>query len=125
MFFVQLLLRLIGLSPKAKSAAEIKKQQTLDRNKKLHIIMNAMRAHEEVRGQTQGQNIVSGDKGQSAGQSQTVGEALKQSAQKHEQTAVIGKSKEGKEGWKQRTGKSRTVRKRIQRSKGRALSLWR
>lgn len=127
MFFVQLLLRLVGLGGGSKSAAQIKKQQILERNRKLHVVMNAMRAHENVRAEAkaQAQGVSNGDKSQSVGESQNIGEALKQSAQQYDQTSVIGKSKEGQAGWRQRTGRSRSVRKRVRRRRERSLTLWR
>ena len=131
MFFIRLLLRLVGLGPKSQSAAEIKKQQIMERVKKQHVIMAAVRTAQQNQAQTkeqsqgQAQVVNGGEKGSPTPGSQTLGESMKKAAQEHDQTSVIGKSKGGKAGWRQRTGRSRRVRKRVRRRRERSLTLWR
>lgn len=126
MFFIRFLLRLVGMAPKKLSAAEIRKMQIMERNRKLHIIMNAVRTQQtqaaRAEAKSQNPNVVP-DKNQA--QAQTAGESMKKGAQEHDQLSAIGKSKGGKAAWRQRTGKSRTVRKRVRRRRERSLTLWR
>jgi hypothetical protein len=131
-FFIRFLLRIIGFNPKPRTAAEIKEQQMIDFNRKRNIIMTAVGAAQQnqaqasqSQGQGQAQVVNGGEKGAPTPGSQTLGEALKKSAEDHDQKSVIGKSKGGRAGWQQRTGRSRTVRKRVRRRKERSLTLWR
>lgn len=124
---LQVLLRFIGIRPEDPNAPKgrplTRKELALLNNKKLHIIMEAQRAAmaNAVNAQAQAQAIQIGTSSGSPAPSSSKYDNL--AADDH-QESVIGKKRKREEGWQQRTGRVRTVRRRKRRRKELSRSLW-
>lgn len=100
-----------------------KKQEIMQRNKKLHVVLAAHQQHIGALSQLRAQERAI-QLGKPNGVAQAASRNGGQATAKGGQEAVIGKNEKPTEGWQLRTGRTRTVRKRKRRRKERGRSLW-